>query len=141
LAPHCPIAQLTDIFSNPIRVENLREFAASEDFGVTALQDIVVVETAERVVGEYCGKLLADFGARVIKVERPAVGSPTRSIAPMVGPEGGIESSALFAYLNTNKESVVHDLASDDGRAALVLVSSSSRWMTDSRSANSVMIC
>ncbi len=72
-----------------------------------ALKGIRVVELAETVAGEYCGKLLADFGAEVIKVEAPGRGSPTRAMAPILaaGPEG----SALFAYLNTNKRSVVLD--------------------------------
>ena len=63
---------------------------------MSALKGFRVVELAESVAGEYCGKLLADFGAEVIKVEAPA-GSPTRA------------GSALFAYLNTNKQSVVLD--------------------------------
>ncbi|OBK34930.1 CoA-transferase [Mycobacterium sp. 1245111.1] len=72
---------------------------------MSALAGIRVVELAESVAGEYCGKLLADFGAEVIKVEPPG-GSPTRAMAPLVGDDGP-ERSAVFAYLNTNKRSVV----------------------------------
>ncbi|MCV7032058.1 CaiB/BaiF CoA transferase family protein [Mycobacterium sherrisii] len=74
---------------------------------MSALTAFRVVELAESVAGEYCGKLLADFGAEVIKVESPGCGSPTRAMAPRVreGPDG----SAVFAYLNTNKQSVVLD--------------------------------
>ncbi len=86
---------------------------------MSALQDIVVIEIAERVTGEYCGKLLADFGARVIKLERPGTGSPTRRMAPILRMPRGTESSGLFAYLNTNKESVMQDLDSENGRAFL----------------------
>ena len=84
---------------------------------MSALKGIRVVELAEAVAGEYCGKLLADFGADVVKIERPGRGSPTRSMAPIVraGPEG----SALFAYLNTNKHSVELDVTSPDGIAKL----------------------
>src|SRR6476619_1191808 len=64
---------------------------------MSALNGIRIVELAESVAGEYCGKLLADFGAEVIKVETPETGSPTRAMTP----------SSLFAYLNTNKKSVV----------------------------------
>jgi crotonobetainyl-CoA:carnitine CoA-transferase CaiB-like acyl-CoA transferase len=80
---------------------------------MSALTGFVVVELAGSVAGEYCGKLLADFGAEVIKVESPGCGSPTRAMAPLLaaGPDG----SALFAYLNTNKQSVVLDAASDSG--------------------------
>src|SRR6478735_9361574 len=66
---------------------------------MSALNGIRIVELAESVAGEYCGKLLADFGAEVIKIERPHTGSPTRAMTP----------SSLFAYLNTNKKSVVLD--------------------------------
>ncbi|MCV7092539.1 CaiB/BaiF CoA transferase family protein [Mycobacterium interjectum] len=72
-----------------------------------ALTGIRVLELAETVAGEYCGKLLADFGAEVIKVEAPENGSPTRAMAPVLA--AGREGSALFAYLNTNKRSVVLD--------------------------------
>jgi crotonobetainyl-CoA:carnitine CoA-transferase CaiB-like acyl-CoA transferase len=77
---------------------------------MSALTGIRIVELAESVAGEYCGKLLADFGAEVIKVERPGTGSPTRAMAPIIGGADsgdGPERSGLFAYLNTNKRSVV----------------------------------
>ncbi|MDT5257500.1 MAG: hypothetical protein QOD10_2580, partial [Mycobacterium sp.] len=76
---------------------------------MSALTGIRVVELAESVAGEYCGKLLADFGAEVIKIEAPERGSPTRAMAPIVANDAGREGSALFAYLNTNKQSVVLD--------------------------------
>ncbi|HSS23566.1 MAG TPA: CoA transferase [Mycobacterium sp.] len=75
---------------------------------MSALTGIRVVELAESVAGEYCGKLLADFGAEVIKVEAPGRGSRTRAMAPIV--DDGRERSALFAYLNTNKQSVELDI-------------------------------
>lgn len=64
---------------------------------MSALTGIRIVELAETVAGEYCGKLLADFGADVVKVEKPGWGSSTRAMTP----------GSLFAYLNTNKKSVV----------------------------------
>ena len=78
---------------------------------MSALRGFRVVELAESVAGEYCGKLLADFGAEVIKVEAPS-GSPTRAMAPIFADNAGCEGSALFAYLNTNKQSVVLDRGS-----------------------------
>src|SRR4051794_4412368 len=84
---------------------------------MSALKGIRIVELAEAVAGEYCGKLLADLGADVVKIERPGTGSPTRSMAPLVRP--GPEGSALFAYLNTNKHSVELDVTSPDAIARL----------------------
>jgi crotonobetainyl-CoA:carnitine CoA-transferase CaiB-like acyl-CoA transferase len=80
-----------------------------------------VLELAEGVAGEYCGKLLSDFGAEVIKLERPD-GSPTRRLGPFgSGAEGADarEASGLFAFLNTNKASVVLDVESPAAAAAL----------------------
>ena len=77
---------------------------------MSALKSIRVVELAESVAGEYCGKLLADFGAEVIKIEAPGCGSVTRAMAPTLAE--GCDGSALFAYLNTNKQSVVLDVTS-----------------------------
>ncbi|MCJ2179515.1 CaiB/BaiF CoA transferase family protein [Novosphingobium album (ex Hu et al. 2023)] len=78
-----------------------------------ALAGLTIIEIAERVSGEYTAKLLADLGAEVIKVERPG-GAPTRGMGPFRNGE-----SALFAYLNTNKKSVVLDLDKAEDRAVL----------------------
>ncbi len=83
-----------------------------------ALAGTLIVEMATRVCGEYCGKLLADFGAEVIKIEPPG-GSPTRAMGPFKDGIAGPERSALFGYLNTNKKSVVLDLSLADDRAKL----------------------
>jgi len=61
----------------------------------------------------YAGKLLADLGADVIKVEPPG-GDPARREAPL-GPDG---ESLPFRYENTNKRSVVLDLAGEEGAEA-----------------------
>jgi crotonobetainyl-CoA:carnitine CoA-transferase CaiB-like acyl-CoA transferase len=99
---------------------------------MTALRGYRVLELAEGVAGEYCGKLLSDFGAEVVKIERPGSGSPVRALGPF-GPEGG---SALFAYLNTNKRSVALDLAQGDdalqallGRVDVVLDDHAPGWL------------
>jgi crotonobetainyl-CoA:carnitine CoA-transferase CaiB-like acyl-CoA transferase len=84
---------------------------------MSALTGIRVVELAESVAAEYCGKLLADFGAEVIKVETPGRGSRTRAMAPIVG--DGCEGSALFAYLNTNKHSIELDITAAAGAERL----------------------
>jgi crotonobetainyl-CoA:carnitine CoA-transferase CaiB-like acyl-CoA transferase len=80
---------------------------------VSALKGLTIVETATRVSGEWCAKLLGDFGAEIIKVEPPG-GSPTRQYGPF---KNG--ASALFAYCNTNKKSVVLDPSNPGDRAVL----------------------
>lgn len=63
----------------------------------SALHDVVVLELATGVAGPYCGKLLADLGAQVIKVEPPA-GDHIRKEYPLVEGE-----SVFFNWLNANK--------------------------------------
>ena len=84
-----------------------------------ALRGIKVLELAETVGGEYCGKLLSDFGAEIIKLEKPGCGSPTRRMGPFASSGADPERSGLFAYLNTNKHSVELDVFSAGGMAAL----------------------
>ncbi|MFV8818009.1 CaiB/BaiF CoA transferase family protein [Haliea sp. E17] len=89
---------------------------------MSALSGVKVLELAENVAGEYCGKLLADFGAEVIKLEKPGCGSPTRRMGPFAPTGADPERSGLFAYLNTNKHSVELDVESESGKAALALL-------------------
>jgi crotonobetainyl-CoA:carnitine CoA-transferase CaiB-like acyl-CoA transferase len=85
---------------------------------LSALHNFTIIELAEGVAGEYCGKLLADFGAEVIKIERPT-GSPTRQLRPFAPGGESVEHSGLFAYLNTNKFSRPLDLSTSAGQDAL----------------------
>jgi crotonobetainyl-CoA:carnitine CoA-transferase CaiB-like acyl-CoA transferase len=73
-----------------------------------ALSDVVVLELATGVAGPYCGKLLADLGAQVIKCEPPD-GDPVRREPPLVA-----HDSAFFNYLNENKLGI--ELAAGDRR-------------------------
>jgi crotonobetainyl-CoA:carnitine CoA-transferase CaiB-like acyl-CoA transferase len=86
---------------------------------MSALQGIRIIELAEGVAGEYCGKLLSDLGAVIVKVERPGSGSPTRAMALTIEQSNAGLSGGLFAYLNTNKQSVVLDIASKSDTASL----------------------
>ena len=54
--------------------------------------------------------LLADLGARVIKVELPGLGDHTREVGPFIEHETGGRTSAYFASVNRNKESIALDL-------------------------------
>ena len=74
------------------------------------LSDIKVLDLSQGVSGPFCAKFLAGLGAEVIKVETPGTGDSSRQSEPFLGRQNDIESSALFAYLNTSKKSVTLDL-------------------------------
>ena len=86
----------------------------------TVLKDIKVIDLTQNIAGPYCTKLLADYGADVIKVERPDGGDPARRMGPFPGHQPHPEKSGIFLYLNTNKRGVTLDLRSGAGRAALL---------------------
>ena len=79
-----------------------------------ALEGVKVLDLTHHISGPYCTKLLADFGAEVLKIERPG-GDPARRMAPFLNDEADPEKSLVFAYLNTNKQSVTLNLKSDMG--------------------------
>ena len=85
------------------------------------LGGVLVVELARALAGPHAGMLLGDLGARVIKVEAPGHGDDTRGWGPpFVDPgDGRTQESTYFMAANRNKESVVLDLKSDAGQAAL----------------------
>jgi crotonobetainyl-CoA:carnitine CoA-transferase CaiB-like acyl-CoA transferase len=81
----------------------------------TILDGIRVIEMTEALAGPYCAMLLGDFGADVIKVERPGIGDQARGWGPpFVGRE-----SAYFLATNRNKRSIV--LNYDDAGDAKIL--------------------
>jgi crotonobetainyl-CoA:carnitine CoA-transferase CaiB-like acyl-CoA transferase len=73
-----------------------------------------VLELADEK-GVYCGKLLADMGADVIKIERPG-GDATRGIPPFVRDEPDPDGSLFFLYANTSKRGVTLDVARPEGK-------------------------
>ena len=79
------------------------------------LAGITVLDLTRVLSGPYCTMVLADMGARVIKVEHPGKGDDTRHWGPpFVGTE-----SAYFLSINRNKESVTVDFKHPQGRAVL----------------------
>jgi crotonobetainyl-CoA:carnitine CoA-transferase CaiB-like acyl-CoA transferase len=91
---------------------NREEVAMSEQ----ALSDVKVLDLTWHIAGPYCTKLLGDYGADVIKVERPGSGDPARSLGPFLGDDPHPEKSGLFAHLNTNKRSITLNLKNAAGK-------------------------
>jgi CoA:oxalate CoA-transferase len=71
-----------------------------------ALADVKVLEFSDFISGPYCGKLLSNQGAQVIKVEKPGLGDKARSWGPFPQNLPHPEKSGLFLFLNTNKSGV-----------------------------------
>jgi CoA:oxalate CoA-transferase len=84
-----------------------------------ALSDIKVIDLTWHIAGPYCTKLLADYGAEVIKVERPGVGDPARRMGPFFQDDPHPEKSGLFLHLNTNKKGVTLNLKTATGQKML----------------------
>ena len=81
--------------------------------GFAPLEGIKVIELGHIMAGPVCGRMLADMGADVIKVERVPDGDPSRSFVP---PEIDGESAA-FMMLNRNKRGIAVDLKRPEGVA------------------------
>ena len=86
--------------------------------GSSTLSDLRVIECTEGVAGPYCGKMLADLGANVIKVEPPG-GDSARRFGPFPDDRPHLERSGQFLYLNANKRGITLDLAHAEGVEAL----------------------
>ena len=78
----------------------------------TALSNIRVLDLGRVLAAPFCGQILGDLGAEVIKVEHPNGGDDTRAWKP---PDVGGDS-AYFTSINRNKRSVTLDLSNRDGR-------------------------
>ena len=83
------------------------------------LQGLRVLDLGSLVSGPFCAKLMADYGADVIKVEPPDLGDVARRSGPFVGDDPHPDKSVQFLYLNSNKRGITLDLASSSGRAIL----------------------
>jgi crotonobetainyl-CoA:carnitine CoA-transferase CaiB-like acyl-CoA transferase len=81
--------------------------------------NLKVVEVGEMASAPYAGKLLADLGAEVVKVERPGTGDRARHRGPYPNQQPHPEKSGLFLYLNTNKLGVTLDIFQPEGMELL----------------------
>ena len=83
------------------------------------LSDLRVLEIGSMLSAPYCGKLLADAGAAVVKLEPPAVGDAARRYGPWPNDVPHPERSGLFLYLNSNKLGITANLETPTGRGIL----------------------
>ena len=81
------------------------------------LDGILVIDLSRVLAGPFATMLLADLGARVVKVEHPTDGDVTRSWGPPYEPRTGM--AAYYLAVNRNKESIALDLATEEGRRAV----------------------
>ena len=105
------------------------------------LYGVRVLELGEGVAAPYCGKILANFGADVIKVES-LQGDIARRMGPFPGDNAHPEKSGIFLALNANKYGISLDINSDEGvnamrglaaSADIIIESMPSGWLDDNR--------
>ena len=82
------------------------------------LGGVRVLELGGYVSAPYCARLLADYGADVIKIETPSVGDEARRMGPFAGDDPHPEKSIPFLFLNTNKRGVTLDVNTVAGALA-----------------------
>ena len=83
------------------------------------LDGLVVLDLTRVLAGPYCTRLLADLGARILKVERPGEGDEMRRSPHQLDPSRG-DQSTYFTRVNAGKESVAVDLSDPRGRDVLL---------------------
>ncbi|MGR7994033.1 CaiB/BaiF CoA transferase family protein [Xanthobacter sp. ZOL 2024] len=85
------------------------------------LAGLRVLELARILAGPWCGQMLADLGAEVIKVERPGAGDDTRTWGPpfLKGADGADLGAAYFHATNRGKRSVAVDFETPEGQAVI----------------------
>src|ERR1700748_1933771 len=85
------------------------------------LRGVRVLELARILAGPWCGQLLADLGAQVIKVERPGGGDDTRTWGPpfVTDSDGTPWGAAYFHACNRGKSSVAIDIDTEAGQKAI----------------------
>lgn len=81
----------------------------AQPVSMAPLSGLKVVELADTPAGEYTGRLLAELGCNVCKLE-PAGGAPSRGIGPFLKGQKTLESSLNFWFYNAGKKSVIADV-------------------------------
>ena len=86
---------------------------------VGLLSGLRVLEFGSGISAPWCCKILADYGADVIKVEPPGIGDASRRMGPFAGNDPNAEKSLTFLYLNTNKKGITLDPSTITGKKIL----------------------
>jgi len=80
-----------------------------------ALSGLRVLDLTQYIAGPFCTKLMADFGAEVIKVEPSGIGDVSRGYGPFKDDLPDREAGGLYLYCNTNKKSITLDIETAAG--------------------------
>src|SRR5215475_3023097 len=91
---------------------NARAMSAQVPSNPGALSDLRVLELGTLIAGPFCGQLLGDMGAEVIKIEAPGQGDPMRHWGPQ--PRG--KPSVWWPVIGRNKKGVTLDLRQPEGQ-------------------------
>ncbi len=89
-----------------------------DPFGGSSFSGLKVVELSSDIAGDFTGKLLAQLGCEVVKVELPE-GSPVRKIGPFAVGHDDIDHSLTYWFYNADKKSVVVNYEQEAGRSTL----------------------
>ncbi|OTG79427.1 CoA transferase [Acinetobacter sp. ANC 5054] len=107
-----------------------------------ALQGIRVLDLSRVLAGPWCGQILADLGAEVIKIERPQVGDDTRMWGPpwMLDQQGkATRESGYYQCANRNKYSVAIDIATSEGQELIREIAKTSDVVIENYKASSLV--
>lgn len=85
---------------------------------VGALDGVKVLDLSEDIAGSFCARLLADYGAEVLKLEPPG-GAALRRMGPFFGDDPHPEKSLFFLVMNLNKKGATLNLQTSTGRSIL----------------------
>ncbi len=83
------------------------------------LASLRILDLTQGIAGPYCTKLFSDYGADVVKIERPGGGDVARRLGPFPGDEPHHDRGGMFLELNTSKQSVTLNLTTITGRLIL----------------------
>jgi CoA:oxalate CoA-transferase len=93
------------------------EYVAMKPGPARPLEGLVVLDLSQYAAGPYCTMMMADSGARVIKIEQPGRGDPYRHEGPELAGEDGSVTGGFFMRFNRTKESVTINLKEAEGVA------------------------